>query len=192
MIPNFFKSWICPLIQKMIRWECTLTVPSEPPPVQRCGPSAADQLHPVWFSELQVDHLWLKELLSGHQPVTEVPVMSGQSEIVQSSICLHVVWPGSILQEDNLINTWHGPSLLLFCLFSHHLASLLPSGWLKPSPGWARPPHFAAAGSPDADWTGFGFVAPLWEEGPPACWTPEGQPGLSLNSQVCLWRPNRS
>lgn len=76
-------------------------------------------------------------------------------------------------------------------LISYRLVSLLPSGWPKPSPGWGRQPRCAAAGSPDANWTGCGSVAPPWEEEEegeaPAFWTLAGQPCPSLNYQVCLW-----
>lgn len=104
-----------------------------------------------------------------------------------------LAWFNSASVENNLIDTEADmqkcrPSLFPIYLFTCRLASLLLSGWLKPSPGWGRPPHCAAAGSPDADWTRSGSVAPLWGEEAPACWTPEGRPSLSLNSQVCLWR----
>lgn len=104
------------------------------------------------------------------------------------------VWFNSIWNQTINQNRGRGVemsiSLFLSCLNSYHPASLLLSGWLKPSPGWGRPPHCAAADFPDADWTGCGSVAPLWEEEEaPACWTPEGRPSLSLNFQVCLWWP---
>ena len=66
------------------------------------------------------------------------------------------VWFNSTWKDNHLINTeeevqecW--PSFVPSCLITYHLVSLLLSGWLKPSPGWGRPPHCAAVDSPDAD-----------------------------------------
>ena len=77
----------------------TLAFPSVPHLMQHSGTSAADQLHQAWFSGLQVDRLWQRGLLWGHQPVTEIPVTFDQSETALRSICLPGDASGLTLHE---------------------------------------------------------------------------------------------